>query len=149
MEKTHLASAAGYVTRSDGKVLLVKSPRRGWEYPGGMIEPGEDILSALLREIYEESGVTARVTGFAGMNKNLTTDGIHLDFRCEYVSGGLRTSDESTEVGWFTPDECERMITFPITKVRFDRMRNGKKTGVLSYSRTSDGGFEIRSNDEI
>lgn len=33
------------------KVLLIKSERRGWEIPGGVIEPGEDILEGLKREL--------------------------------------------------------------------------------------------------
>ena len=46
----HFISAAGLVYKED-KVLLIKSERRGWEIPGGIIEPGEDILLGLKREL--------------------------------------------------------------------------------------------------
>ena len=67
MEHTHLVSVAALVTNDEGKILLVKSPWRGWEYPGGLIEPGESFEAALKREVREESGVEIEVTGFVGI----------------------------------------------------------------------------------
>ena len=55
----------------EGDVLLIKSLLRGWEYPGGMVEPGETFQEALLREVKEETGVTVEITGFIGICKNV------------------------------------------------------------------------------
>ena len=52
----HFVSAAGVVYK-DGKVLLIRSERRGWEFPGGIVEQGEALLDGLRREIFEESGI--------------------------------------------------------------------------------------------
>lgn len=41
MEPTHFVSVAAMVSNEKGEILLVKSPWRGWEYPGGLIEPGD------------------------------------------------------------------------------------------------------------
>ncbi len=41
MNYTHFVSVAGLVSNDSGEILLINSPRRGWEYPGGMVEPGE------------------------------------------------------------------------------------------------------------
>ena len=54
----HFISVAGLVYKGD-EVLLIKSKRRGWEIPGGVLEQGEDIMSGLKREIFEESGIVA------------------------------------------------------------------------------------------
>ena len=54
---SHCVSAAGVVYKDD-KVLLIRSERRGWEIPGGIVEQGEAILDGLRREILEESGIT-------------------------------------------------------------------------------------------
>ena len=51
MNPTHLVSVAALVTNEHGKILLVNSPWRGWEYPGGLIEPGETFQEALRREV--------------------------------------------------------------------------------------------------
>ena len=61
MNYTHFVSVAGLVTNDNGEVLLIKSPRRGWEYPGGMVEPGETLQDALLREVKEEAGIDVEI----------------------------------------------------------------------------------------
>lgn len=122
MGPTHKVSVAGLVTNDEGKILLVNSPWRGWEYPGGLIEPGETFQDALHREIREESGVEVEITGFVGICKNIEKDIVNIDFICRYVGGTLTTSDESTEVVWATPEEAFRMVTFPLTRKRLANM---------------------------
>ena len=67
----HFVSAAGLVYK-DGKVLLIRSARRGWEFPGGVVEQGEAILDGLKREIREESGITAEPKFLAGIYQRLS-----------------------------------------------------------------------------
>ena len=64
MNHNHFVSVAALVTNDQGQILLVNSPWRGWEYPGGLIEPGETFQEALHREVREESGVEIEITGF-------------------------------------------------------------------------------------
>lgn len=40
-----------------GMNLLVKHPSRGWEFPGGRVEEGENPEDALHREVLEECGI--------------------------------------------------------------------------------------------
>lgn len=131
MNPTHLVSVAALVTNDNGEILLVKSPLRGWEYPGGLIEPGETFQEALHREIREESGVEVEVTGFVGICKNVQRDIVNIDFTARYVSGELTTSEESTEVVWATPQQAREMITFPLTRKRLENMLSGGKEAVL------------------
>jgi len=56
---------AGGVLEHNGRVLLVENQRRGgasdWSPPGGVVDPGETLLSALSREVIEETGLTVSV----------------------------------------------------------------------------------------
>ena len=140
--QTHLVSVAALVTNEEGKILLVNSPWRGWEYPGGLIEPGETFQEALHREIREEAGVEVEITGFVGICKNVEKNIVNIDFTCRYVSGELTTSDESTEVIWATPEEAFKLITFPLTKKRLEQMLSGSKDAKLFCFKRSDG-FEV------
>ena len=142
MEPTHKVSVAGLVTNEEGKILLVNSPWRGWEYPGGLIEPGETFQEALHREIREEAGVEVEITGFVGICKNVEKDIVNIDFTCRYVGGELTTSEESTEVIWATPEEAFHMITFPLTKKRLQQMLSGSKDARL-FCFKRENGFEV------
>lgn len=130
----HIVSAAGLVRRGD-EVLLVRSPRRGWEFPGGQVEQGESVLAALLREIREETGVEARVSAFVGEYSNVAEkpgygvlEGtmlptiVNLTFLCEYAGGELQTSEESVEVEWVNCAEARRRVTFPPLARRLSHM---------------------------
>ena len=139
MKPTHKVSVAGLVSNDEGKILLVKSPWRGWEYPGGLIEPGETFQEALHREIREESGVEIEITGFVGICKNLERNIVNIDFTARYIGGKLTTSEESTEVVWAMPEKAREMITFPLTKKRLENMLSGREEAALFCFRREEG----------
>lgn len=122
MEYTHFVSVAGLVCNDKDEILLLKSPQRGWEYPGGMVEPGEALQDALIREIKEETGVDVEIIGFIGVCKNIQKDIVNIDFSCKCTGGELVTSDESLDVKWVSKDEALDLVTFPLTKKRLENM---------------------------
>lgn len=153
MNPTHLVSVAALVTNEKGEILLVNSPWRGWEYPGGLIEPGETFQQALHREVLEESGVEIEITGFVGICKNVERNIVNIDFTARYIGGELRTSEESTEVLWATPEQAMQMITFPLTKKRLANMLSDREEAVLfcferenGFCVTEDSTFPIGKN---
>lgn len=126
MEYTHFVSVAGLVVNDEDEILLINSPRRGWEYPGGMVEPKESLQDALMREIREETGVEIEIVGFVGVCKNVENDIVNIDFICKYISGQLKTSEESLEVKWFKAKEAVDKVTFPLTRKRLLNMISGR-----------------------
>jgi len=55
-------TASGIVLSHDEQVLLIQHRKLGmWLYPGGHIEPDEDPMQAVLREVAEETGLTCRI----------------------------------------------------------------------------------------
>lgn len=110
----HIVAVMGVVTDSRDRILLVRSDRRGWEPPGGQVERGEDLITALKREIAEESCCDVAVGRLVGVYSNVGTLGIVMfTFLCTHIAGEPRGGEECDEAGWFTRDEALRLVTHP------------------------------------
>lgn len=63
---TEIRQVVAALIRRDGKLLVCQRTRHQamplkWEFPGGKIEPGEEAVSALVRELDEELGINATI----------------------------------------------------------------------------------------
>lgn len=113
MTDTHRfsVSVAGAIIRQDGKVLAIKRRDNGhWEPPGGVLEPGEDMLAGLQREVLEETGLSVEADRLSGVYQNMERDIISLVFRCRTIQGELRRSDETSDLRWLTVEECNTLM---------------------------------------
>jgi len=117
----HIVAVAGLVTDARGRVLMIRSPRRDWEFPGGQVEEGESLTEALRREVLEETGVTVTMGALAGVYSNVKSHIVMFDFLCNLVGGEPATSAESPEVAWVERDEALSRILRPAIR---DRMRD-------------------------
>jgi 8-oxo-dGTP diphosphatase len=113
MTDTHRfsVSVAAAVIRDDGKMLAIKRRDNGhWEPPGGVLDAGESLTDALVREVAEETGYTVSAGPLSGVYQNMERDIVALVFRCHVVSGDPRVSDETTEVGWLNRAEIRELM---------------------------------------
>lgn len=54
----HVTASAFVVDKSQTRVLLIHHANLGdWLQPGGHVDPGEDVLTAAIREVHEETGI--------------------------------------------------------------------------------------------
>lgn len=127
MEYTHFVSAAALVINDENEILLLKSPDRGWEYPGGMAEPGETFQETVIREVLEETGIEVEILSFAGVCINIERNIVNMDFICRYKKGDLKTSDESLELKWVKKEDAFEMVSNPLTKKRLKNMLSNSK----------------------
>jgi 8-oxo-dGTP diphosphatase len=115
----HIVSVAGSVRDAAGRILLVRTGWRGWEPPGGQVEQGEDLLTAVQREIHEESGCTVRVGPLIGVYCNVGVPHIvQFLFDCAYLGGDPTASAETPEVAWFASDAALALATRAPTHAR-------------------------------
>ena len=106
-----------------------------------MVEPGETLQDALIREIKEETGADVEITGFIGVCKNIQKDVVNIDFSCKYIGGELATSDESLHVKWVNKDDALNLVTFPLTIKRLENMlTTGETISCFNFKREP---FEI------
>ncbi|MCM3718143.1 NUDIX hydrolase [Fictibacillus phosphorivorans] len=109
---THIVAVGAWVEDDQGNILLVKTQRGSWEFPGGQVENGESLMDAVVRETKEESGIEVEVSHLSGVYSNtceyIGNDGVtHIptkvmfDFVCKPVGGELAIQEgETTDSRW-------------------------------------------------
>jgi 8-oxo-dGTP pyrophosphatase MutT (NUDIX family) len=110
---------AAAILDGDRLLLTRRSDNGAWCMPGGGVDPGESLAEACVREVREEIGVRARVTGLLGAYSSPDIVASYPDgnraqivaavFRVEILSGAPGLSDEVTELGWFTAAEAAQL----------------------------------------
>ena len=112
---------AGAIIVADGRVLLVKRGRPPlvgeWSIPGGVLELGETVREAAVREAREETCLTVEPTELLGVYDRILRDDegrilyhfVLIDFLCRPVAGKAQAADDADEVRWFTPAEAGQL----------------------------------------
>ena len=123
----HFVSAATIVLNDQKEILLIKGPIRGWEMPGGIVEEGESLRDAAIRETKEESGIDIKVLKFCGVFQNVNKSICNTLFLAKPTGGTLTTSPESLEVGFFPIDQALKMITIENFRQRIEYCLDSSK----------------------
>jgi 8-oxo-dGTP diphosphatase len=97
----------------DGKILLVRrarSPGKGfYSLPGGRVEFGESLHTALHREVDEETGLKIEIIGLAGWREVLPGTGggghyVIMSFASRWIGNEPVLNDEHDDFEWIAPD---------------------------------------------
>jgi len=101
----------------DARVLLVKRAhpplQAQWSIPGGVLEVGELVREAAVREAREETGLVVEAGELLGVYDRVLRDAeqrvqyhyVLIDFLCRRISGELRAGSDAAEVRWFRREE--------------------------------------------
>ena len=127
--------AASLAVFRDGKVLIASRtapPAQAlFSLPGGVVEIGETLQDAALREVMEEVGVAAEIVGFVDHAEVIQRDSDgsikrHFVITCfagRWISGEGHPSAEAGAVLWVDPDA---MGSIPTTKGLPTTLRKAK-----------------------
>jgi 8-oxo-dGTP diphosphatase len=104
-------AVSGAIFRDD-KVLVVRrarSPGKGlYSLPGGRVEFGESLHTALHREVDEETGLRIEIVGFTGWREVLPTAGgghyLIMSFAARWSAREPVLNDEHDDFKWLAPD---------------------------------------------
>jgi 8-oxo-dGTP diphosphatase len=119
-----------------GRILLaerMKPPLEGiFTLPGGMVESGERLEVAALRELKEETGITARIAGFTRHVEIIDRDhegqirfhAVVCPFAAHWVSGDPVPNEEIGQLLFIPPSDVTR---YPVTQGLGDIVRRAAK----------------------
>ena len=109
-------ACVGVVCLRGDSVLLIRRgapPLAGaWSLPGGRIEWGERVEAAALRELREETGVTAQLTGLLAVVDGLFGEDRHyvlIDYAARWVAGEPKAGDDAAAAAFHPLAHIDRL----------------------------------------
>ncbi len=130
------------VTDDRGRILLQRRADSGnWALPGGVMDLGETLGDAVVRETREETGLDVELTGVLG----IYTDPGHVIayedgevrqefvvvFTARVVSGTLGVSGESTDVRFIDPADLDALPIHESVRLRLRHHLEGRRQPYL------------------
>src|SRR5271169_3975276 len=103
----------GAIIIENSRVLLVKRAhpplQAQWSIPGGVLEVGELVREAAIREAREETGLIVEPRDLLGVYDRVLRNAerrvqyhyVLIDFLCRCTGGDLRAASDAAEVRWF------------------------------------------------
>lgn len=133
----------GAIIIQDDRVVLVKRahpPIQGqWSIPGGVLEVGELVREAAIREAREETGLSVEPADLLGVYDRILRNQeqrvqyhyVLVDFLCRPVGGELQAASDAAEVRWFTREELPALKlaedTQEVIEKGFDRLNRAPR----------------------
>jgi len=120
-DRPYLAVSAAIIR--DGRVLLVRrarTPAQGlFTLPGGVVEVGETLTEAVVREVREETALVIAPVGLAGYREAILRDGenrverhfVILAFAARWIAGEPKLNAELAEARWLEPADLAGLST--------------------------------------
>jgi ADP-ribose pyrophosphatase YjhB (NUDIX family) len=138
-ERPFLAVSAAIVR--DGRFLVVRRARPPadglFSLPGGVVELGERLTEAVVREVAEETRMSIEPIALAGYRETIVRDGddraerhfVILCFAARWRAGEPDLNEELSEARWIEPAELAGLPTTPglaeIVAAAFERLKAG------------------------
>lgn len=120
MSRVHVA--VGVILDQEHNILITRRAQDShqgglWEFPGGKVEAGESLASALTRELREELGITVgRTSALLEVSHDYGDKTVLLDVHVVWDFSGEARGMEDQPLAWVAPEELTR-YQFPVANV--------------------------------
>lgn len=112
----------GALIYQDDRILLIERgnpPLAGyWSLPGGGVESGERLEDAIIREVFEETGLRVETDSLATVFERIMPDAadrceyhyVLVDFYCRITGGDLQPGTDSRDARWFEVSSLDSLL---------------------------------------
>ena len=108
-----VVSTVVYWVASKTILVLKRSDNGKWNFPGGKVEPGENLEQAAAREVLEETGLKIKPTRIVHLFSNATDDGgtfIFIMFKAATANSDVKLNKEHSEYRWVNYEQLSDQI---------------------------------------
>ena len=115
----------------DNKILLIKRKykpfKNYWALPGGFLEYGEKTEEAVIREIFEETGLITKIRSLVGIYSDPKRDPrghtVTIVYKLEIYGGNLRSNDDACDVKFFNTNDLPKKLSFDHELIIYDYLK--------------------------
>lgn len=138
-----VVAVAAVVQSNTGDILMIeRTDNKLWALPGGAQDLGETTREAVIREVYEETGINVEVRGITGIysdprhiiayDNGEVRQEFSIVFRAHPTGGQIRPSSESKQVHWVPQGKIKNLDIHPSMKLRIQHALENRKEPYLS-----------------
>jgi len=123
----HVIVCAALLNENDEVFVARRRPEKKlggfWEFPGGKLEPGEELIPALKRELREELNIEAHQCELLHIKPHQYDHGnvLILFYTAKVESGDLKLVDHD-EYKWLTADKLETLQLLPANQEAIEKL---------------------------
>ena len=117
----------GAIIVREERVLLVRRAnpplQNEWSIPGGLVETGEMMKEAVVREVREETGLETEIVELVEVFERILRDQdlrvqyhfVLIDYLCRVIAGEAKAASDVSEVRWTKLEDLESLEVAPQT----------------------------------
>jgi len=119
------------IIKKGNEILLIKRRnipfKNSWALPGGYLEYNEKTEDAVIREIFEETGLFTEIINLIGVYSDPKRDPrghtVSIIYELRIIKGKLESGDDATDVNFFNLNNLPDNLSFDHKKVIKDYIR--------------------------
>jgi 8-oxo-dGTP diphosphatase len=119
------------IVKKEDEIVLIKRKnnpfKNSWALPGGYIEYNERIEDAVVREVFEETGLITEIINLIGVysdpNRDPRGHTISIIYELKIIKGKLESGDDASDVKFFNLNKIPDNLSFDHKKIIKDYSR--------------------------
>lgn len=118
MKRVNVAYCLVYNNEANQVLMVYNDDVSTWSLPGGLVEDGETLEQAAIREFFEETGMNAEIENVVAINEckfqSNNEHAIFVTFKVKIIGGTSKIlrPNEISEIKWVNVDTANKLMPY-------------------------------------